>query len=322
MLATCRIQGWPSAGYLDRRSSTAATDPRGDRDGRPARSPPASASTVAAHRSTRPRWWRWPAGSARWRPPKPDRAGTPGGRRHAGAPGPGRRHRRRRHPADADGSTACWSRVAPTACTAPRCPTDAAVALQDRRRRRSGPDAGAGRRPDGPRARRARAAPLATCWTNSPSAPCWAADSPSARVDDRRRTLFLIGPRIRGRSPDILSTAACCRSAFRLYDKGVQMTLETDRLRPATRSRHHYHHPSPEETESHLQELFSEEEQGYHKGLKPRQIQMIAIGGAIGTGLFLGRRRPAGRRPARPWSSPTRCAASSPSWCCGPWASW
>ena len=46
--------------------------------------------------------------------------------------------------------------------------------------------------------------------------------------------------------------------------------------------------PGPEETESHLQELFSEEEQGYHKGLKPRQIQMIAIGGAIGTGLFLG----------------------------------
>ncbi len=27
---------------------------------------------------------------------------------------------------------------------------------------------------------------------------------------------------------------------------------------------------------------------GYHKGLKPRQLQMIAIGGAIGTGLFLG----------------------------------
>ncbi|NNH03469.1 amino acid permease [Microbacterium ulmi] len=33
---------------------------------------------------------------------------------------------------------------------------------------------------------------------------------------------------------------------------------------------------------------FSSEEQGYHKTLKPRQIQMIAIGGAIGTGLFLG----------------------------------
>jgi len=30
------------------------------------------------------------------------------------------------------------------------------------------------------------------------------------------------------------------------------------------------------------------EDQGYHKGLKPRQLQMIAIGGAIGTGLFLG----------------------------------
>src|SRR6476660_2395877 len=29
-------------------------------------------------------------------------------------------------------------------------------------------------------------------------------------------------------------------------------------------------------------------DQGYHKGLKPRQVQMIAIGGAIGTGLFMG----------------------------------
>jgi L-asparagine permease len=33
---------------------------------------------------------------------------------------------------------------------------------------------------------------------------------------------------------------------------------------------------------------FSHEEHGYHKTLKPRQIQMIAIGGAIGTGLFMG----------------------------------
>ncbi len=32
-------------------------------------------------------------------------------------------------------------------------------------------------------------------------------------------------------------------------------------------------------------------DEGYHKGLKPRQLQMIAIGGAIGTGLFMGRRR-------------------------------
>lgn len=30
------------------------------------------------------------------------------------------------------------------------------------------------------------------------------------------------------------------------------------------------------------------EDRGYHKGLKPRQVQMIAIGGAIGTGLFMG----------------------------------
>jgi L-asparagine transporter-like permease len=35
------------------------------------------------------------------------------------------------------------------------------------------------------------------------------------------------------------------------------------------------------------------EDEGYHKGLKPRQLQMIAIGGAIGTGLFMG----AGGRP-------------------------
>lgn len=53
-------------------------------------------------------------------------------------------------------------------------------------------------------------------------------------------------------------------------------------------SDHSYHRPSREATEGHLQELFSDEEQGYHKGLKPRQIQMIAIGGAIGTGLFMG----------------------------------
>ncbi|WP_086513775.1 amino acid permease [Clavibacter michiganensis] len=33
---------------------------------------------------------------------------------------------------------------------------------------------------------------------------------------------------------------------------------------------------------------FSHEQEGYQHGLKPRQLQMIAIGGAIGTGLFLG----------------------------------
>ncbi len=35
-------------------------------------------------------------------------------------------------------------------------------------------------------------------------------------------------------------------------------------------------------------DLLTREDEGYHKGLKPRQLQMIAIGGAIGTGLFLG----------------------------------
>ncbi|WP_433193027.1 amino acid permease [Nocardia sp. CA-107356] len=32
----------------------------------------------------------------------------------------------------------------------------------------------------------------------------------------------------------------------------------------------------------------ADEDAGYHKALRPRQLQMIAIGGAIGTGLFLG----------------------------------
>ncbi|AVH43849.1 amino acid permease [Agrobacterium tumefaciens] len=41
-------------------------------------------------------------------------------------------------------------------------------------------------------------------------------------------------------------------------------------------------------TASADREVFVEEDLGYHKALKPRQIQMIAIGGAIGTGLFLG----------------------------------
>lgn len=40
--------------------------------------------------------------------------------------------------------------------------------------------------------------------------------------------------------------------------------------------------PSPAATN------LNSEDEGYHKSLKPRQLQMIAIGGAIGTGLFLG----------------------------------
>src|ERR1700761_1116805 len=35
-------------------------------------------------------------------------------------------------------------------------------------------------------------------------------------------------------------------------------------------------------------ERLAREDEGYHKSLKNRQIQMIALGGAIGTGLFLG----------------------------------
>jgi len=44
---------------------------------------------------------------------------------------------------------------------------------------------------------------------------------------------------------------------------------------------------SPKQSEYDNSALTAEDE-GYHKGLKPRQLQMIAIGGAIGTGLFLG----------------------------------
>ncbi|WP_330179428.1 amino acid permease [Nocardia sp. NBC_01503] len=35
-------------------------------------------------------------------------------------------------------------------------------------------------------------------------------------------------------------------------------------------------------------DALADEDAGYHKSLRPRQLQMIAIGGAIGTGLFLG----------------------------------
>src|SRR4051794_34010512 len=45
--------------------------------------------------------------------------------------------------------------------------------------------------------------------------------------------------------------------------------------------------PTPDPSTYDNSALLSEDE-GYHKGLKPRQLQMIAIGGAIGTGLFLG----------------------------------
>ncbi|WP_375399355.1 amino acid permease [uncultured Amnibacterium sp.] len=45
---------------------------------------------------------------------------------------------------------------------------------------------------------------------------------------------------------------------------------------------------SKEQEQGSPQRDFSHEQEGYKNGLKPRQLQMIAIGGAIGTGLFLG----------------------------------
>ncbi|NTY63527.1 amino acid permease [Mycolicibacterium sphagni] len=45
---------------------------------------------------------------------------------------------------------------------------------------------------------------------------------------------------------------------------------------------------APQSANGYDNSALAHEEAGYHKGLKPRQIQMIAIGGAIGTGLFMG----------------------------------
>jgi L-asparagine permease len=41
-------------------------------------------------------------------------------------------------------------------------------------------------------------------------------------------------------------------------------------------------------TQTDQRAVVRDEEAGFHKALRPRQIQMIAIGGAIGTGLFMG----------------------------------
>ncbi|MCD2194827.1 amino acid permease [Actinomycetospora endophytica] len=46
--------------------------------------------------------------------------------------------------------------------------------------------------------------------------------------------------------------------------------------------------PTTTTADSYDNSSLAHEDEGYHKGLKPRQVQMIAIGGAIGTGLFLG----------------------------------
>jgi L-asparagine permease len=47
-------------------------------------------------------------------------------------------------------------------------------------------------------------------------------------------------------------------------------------------------HATPAQPPTAALDLLHAEDQGYHKSLTPRQIQMIAIGGAIGTGLFMG----------------------------------
>lgn len=44
----------------------------------------------------------------------------------------------------------------------------------------------------------------------------------------------------------------------------------------------------PVQTQEPASRALHAEDAGYHKALRPRQLQMIAIGGAIGTGLFLG----------------------------------
>lgn len=52
--------------------------------------------------------------------------------------------------------------------------------------------------------------------------------------------------------------------------------------------------PDPPELETPVGESaeaergYAQEQAGFHKGLSSRQLQMIAIGGAIGTGLFMG----------------------------------
>ena len=45
---------------------------------------------------------------------------------------------------------------------------------------------------------------------------------------------------------------------------------------------------TPPVNEAEKRAWLESHEEGYEKGLKPRQVQMIALGGAIGTGLFLG----------------------------------
>lgn len=56
------------------------------------------------------------------------------------------------------------------------------------------------------------------------------------------------------------------------------------------------HHPLP--SARGATQSYAHEQEGFKQGLKPRQIQMIAMGGSIGTGLFLGA---GGRLPGCEW---------------------
>lgn len=80
------------------------------------------------------------------------------------------------------------------------------------------------------------------------------------------------------------------------------MTIETVKASPAER------------------EIFIEEDSGYHKALKPRQIQMIAIGERSERGFSLVLVGDLRKRGLPSFSS-MRFAASSPFWFCARWVS-